>query len=49
MPSRGGMLAMARSEKMQEIGVHRTAGLAGQLNIEGAHARGDWFGTDTGS
>jgi uncharacterized protein (DUF1330 family) len=48
-PSRGAMMAMARSEKMREIGVHRTAGLAGQLNIESAYATGDWLGTDTGS
>jgi len=33
-PSRQAMMAMMMSEKMQEIGVHRAAGLAGQLNIE---------------
>ena len=35
-PNRASMLAMLMSEKMQEIGVHREAGLAGQLNIETA-------------
>lgn len=33
-PSRAAMLAMATSPEYQEIAVHRTAGLAGQLNIE---------------
>ncbi len=33
-PSRAAMMAMMRSPKMQEIGIHRAAGLAGQLNIE---------------
>ena len=33
-PSRDAMMQMIRSEKMREISVHRTAGLAGQLNIE---------------
>mgnify|MGYP006075702213 CR=1 FL=1 len=33
-PSRTAMLQMMQSEKMKEIGVHRYAGLAGQLNIE---------------
>ena len=45
-PSRGAMRDMASSGTMQEIGVHRTAGLAGQLNIETAHATGVWVGTD---
>ena len=45
-PSRGAMFAMARSEGMREISMHRTAGLAGQLNIETAHATGEWLGTD---
>ncbi len=45
-PSRGAMLDMARSDAMQEISVHRSAGLAGQLNIETAHATGLWLGTD---
>ncbi len=33
-PSRQAMLEMMQSPKMQEIGAHRAAGLAGQLNIE---------------
>lgn len=33
-PSRTAMLEMMQLPKMQEIGVHREAGLAGQLNIE---------------
>lgn len=33
-PSRAAMFEMMRSPRMQEIGVHRAAGLAGQLNIE---------------
>ena len=40
------MMDMMRSEKMQEISVHRSAGLAGQLNIESAHAQGIWLGED---
>jgi len=43
-PSRGAMLAMMQSPKMREIGIHRAAGLAGQLNIETADARGSWLG-----
>jgi len=38
------MMDMIRSEKMQEISVHRSAGLAGQLNIECADALGLWIG-----
>ena len=45
-PSRGAMREMASSAAMQEIGVHRSAGLAGQLNIETAHATGIWLDTD---
>ncbi|HEY5646215.1 MAG TPA: hypothetical protein VIS76_09750 [Pseudomonadales bacterium] len=33
-PSRQAMLEMMTSAEMQEIGIHRAAGLAGQLNIE---------------
>ena len=33
-PSRQVMLEVMQSEEMQEISVHRSAGLAGQLNIE---------------
>ena len=42
-PSRAAMLEMMGSERMQEIGVHRAAGLAGQLNIESAGANGSWI------
>ena len=37
-PSRAAMMEMMTSPRMQEIGVHRAAGLAGQLNIETANA-----------
>lgn len=37
-PSRAAMLQMMQSERMEEIGQHRAAGLAGQLNIETAGA-----------
>lgn len=33
-PNRGALVAMAMSDAYQEIAVHRSAGLAGQLNIE---------------
>jgi len=33
-PSRAAMMDMMKSQEMQDISVHRTAGLAGQLNIE---------------
>jgi len=39
-PSRAAMLEMMSSSGMQEIAVHRAAGLAGQLNIETAGAQG---------
>ena len=42
-PSRGAMLAMMQSPKMQEIAPHRAAGLAGQLNIETTGAIGAWL------
>lgn len=42
-PSRAAMLAMMQSPGMQEIGVHRAAGLAGQLNIETGDAAGAWL------
>ncbi len=45
-PSREKMLEMMRSPKMAEIGIHRAAGLAGQLNIETAGANGIWLGDD---
>ena len=43
-PSRQAMLDMMQSEGMKEISAHRSAGLAGQLNIETAGAYGDWLG-----
>ncbi len=43
-PSRTAMMEMMRSDEMQEIGVHRAAGLAGQLNIESVDAQGLWLG-----
>lgn len=42
-PSRAAMREMTQSPRMQEIGVHRAAGLAGQLNIETAGAIGSWL------
>ncbi|CAN0605685.1 unnamed protein product [Ectocarpus sp. 12 AP-2014] len=42
-PSRQAMLNMMQSEKYQAIHVHREAGLAGQLNIEGVGAMGQWL------
>ena len=42
-PSRQVMFEVMQSEGMQEIGVHRTAGLAGQLNIETSGFKGQWL------
>ena len=42
-PSRQAMLQMMSSPAMQQIGQHRAAGLAGQLNIETIGAAGDKF------
>ena len=42
-PSRAAMLQMMQSDKMQEIGQHRAAGLAGQLNIECVDAVGSFL------
>jgi uncharacterized protein (DUF1330 family) len=42
-PSRAAMLEMMSSPEMQEIGVHRAAGLVGQLNIETTGASGSWL------
>jgi len=39
-PSRKAMLDMMQSPTMQEISIHRTAGLSGQLNLETAGAMG---------
>ncbi len=46
-PSRQAMLAMMQSPKMQVISAHRTAGLAGQLNIETVDVAGLWLGNDS--
>ncbi|MCP5065049.1 MAG: DUF1330 domain-containing protein [bacterium] len=45
-PSRAAMMEMMQSKQMREIGMHRAAGLAGQLNIETSGAQGSWLGTD---
>ena len=42
-PSRAAMMEMMQTPRMQEIAVHRAAGLAGQLNIETVDARGSWI------
>ena len=42
-PSRQAMLEVMQSEGMQEISAHRTAGLAGQLNIETSGFKGQWL------
>ncbi len=42
-PSRGAMLEMMQLPKMAEIGVHRAAGLAGQINLETHAAVGSWL------
>ena len=42
-PSRQAMMDMMQSEGMKEISPHRSAGLAGQLNIETVGAYGDWL------
>ncbi|WP_439105621.1 DUF1330 domain-containing protein [Congregibacter sp.] len=42
-PSRQAMLDMMQSHEYQAIHVHREAGLAGQLNIEGVGAVGKWL------
>ena len=42
-PSRAAMLQMMQSEKMQDIGQHRAAGLEGQLNIECVDPTGSWL------
>lgn len=42
-PSRKAMLEMMQSEEMQKIGVHRAAGLAGQLNIETVGVAEPWL------
>ncbi len=42
-PSRQVMLEVMQSPEMQEISVHRSAGLAGQLNIETTGFAGQWL------
>lgn len=42
-PSRQAMLEVMQSDAMQDISVHRAAGLAGQLNIETAAFYGQWL------
>lgn len=42
-PSRQAMLEMMMDPEMAEISAHRSAGLAGQLNIETAGALGMWL------
>jgi len=42
-PSRRVMLEVMQSQEMQDISVHRTAGLAGQLNIETTGFKGQWL------
>jgi len=42
-PSRQAMLDMISSEDYQAIAVHRSAGLAGQLNIETVDPAGAWL------
>ncbi len=45
-PSRHAMVEMMMSKEMQEIGEHRKAGLAGQLNIELNDITGPWSRID---
>ena len=42
-PSRQVMFEVMQSPQMQEISVHRSAGLAGQLNIETTGLAGQWL------
>ena len=42
-PSRQVMFEVMQSPQMQEISVHRSAGLAGQLNIETTGFNGQWL------
>ena len=42
-PSRKAMLQMIQMPEYAEISVHRSAGLAGQLNIETINASGRWL------
>lgn len=42
-PSRGAMFEVMQSPEMQAISVHRSAGLAGQINIETIGFQGLWL------
>jgi uncharacterized protein (DUF1330 family) len=42
-PSRGAMYKVMQSPEMQAISVHRSAGLAGQLNLETTGFQGLWL------
>ena len=42
-PSRGAMFDVMQSPDMQAISVHRSAGLAGQLNLETTGFQGFWL------
>ena len=42
-PSRQKMFEVMQTPRMQEIAVHRAAGLAGQLNIETTAMAGSWL------
>ena len=42
-PSRGAMFEVMQSPDMQAISVHRSAGLAGQLNLETTGFQGLWL------
>ena len=42
-PSRQKMFEVMQTPRMQEIAVHRAAGLAGQLNIETTALAGSWL------
>ena len=42
-PSRGAMFEVMQSPEMQAISVHRSAGLAGQINIETTGFKGLWL------
>jgi len=42
-PSRTAMLEMIQMPEYSKISVHRSAGLAGQLNIEVVNASGQWL------
>ena len=46
-PSRMAMLEVMQSDAMQEISVHRAAGLAGQLNIETVGFYGEWLASQS--